>query len=77
MREVQERNIAALIDIVKENKESNIVIATHGTALSTIIQYYSEDFGYDDFHRIKDFMPYIWCIELEDGNVKKIEEFII
>jgi len=29
----------------------NIVIGTHGTALSTIINYYDSTYGYDDFER--------------------------
>jgi len=31
----------------------NIVIGTHGTALSTIINYYDSTYGYDDFERMK------------------------
>jgi 2,3-bisphosphoglycerate-dependent phosphoglycerate mutase len=38
--EVQERNITALNDILAQYKNKNIVIGTHGTALSTIINYY-------------------------------------
>lgn len=77
LKEVQERNITALFKIIKENKGENIVIGTHGTALSTIIQYYNNNFRYEDFDRIKNFMPYILCIEFKDGKVMKIEEFII
>ena len=35
------------------------VIGTHGTALSTILNYYDPSFGVDDFLRIIDWMPYI------------------
>jgi len=85
LREVQERNIAALQEILKENKDKNIVIGTHGTALSTIINFYCESFKYDEFHRIKGFMPFVVCMEFEDVHyknleytqLKDIEEFII
>lgn len=60
---VQERNIAALSDILKNNRNKNIVIGTHGTALSTILNYYDNSYNCDSFLRIIDWMPYI--IELE------------
>lgn len=36
LREVQERNIKALSDVLSLHKGCNIVVGTHGTALSTI-----------------------------------------
>jgi 2,3-bisphosphoglycerate-dependent phosphoglycerate mutase len=77
LNEVQKRNIIALNDILKENINCNIVVGTHGTALSTIINYYNKDFGYTEFERIKNIMPFIVCIEFEDNSVKNIEEFIL
>lgn len=75
LREVQKRNISALQNIISENE--NIVIGTHGTALSTIINYYDDSFKYDEFKRIKNFMPFIVCITLDGKVFKKIEEFIV
>ena len=44
-----------------------VVIGTHGTALATILNYYDNSFGLDDFMRIVGWMPYI--IELTfDGE---------
>lgn len=62
LQEVQERNIVALKRIVKEYKGRNIVIGSHGTALSTIINYYDSSFSYEDFVKIKYKMP--WIVEL-------------
>lgn len=73
LREVQERNIAALQEILKENKDKNIVIGTHGTALSTLINFYNKNFNYDEFHRIKGFMPFVVCMEFEDVPHKRLE----
>ena len=56
---VQQRNIEALIEILKENEGKNIVIGTHGTALSSIINYYNKEFCCKDFLRIINWMPYI------------------
>ena len=46
---VQERNIATLSDVLTRYKNKNIVIGTHGTALSTIINYYDPTYGFKDF----------------------------
>lgn len=64
---VQTRNMAALNQILSDNSDRNIVVGTHGTALSTILNYYDKNFGCEDFLRIIDWMPYI--IELDfKGN---------
>lgn len=64
---VQRRNIAALTDILTAKRDKNIVIGTHGTALSTVLNYFDAGFGCDNFLRIIDWMPYI--IELDfDGT---------
>ena len=66
----QERNVEALYDILRANPDKNIVIGTHGTALSTILNYYDSAFGCDDFWRIVDWMPYI--IELDFDGTKLV-----
>ena len=63
--EVQSRNIAALRGILVEYADKNIVIGTHGTALSTIINYYDSSFGYERFCEIKALMPWIVCMEFD------------
>lgn len=63
LREVQERNINALMRAVKNHPEKTIVIGSHGTALSTIINYFDNSFGYKDFMTIIDKMP--WIVKLE------------
>lgn len=65
---VQHRNIEALQQILTENDGKEIVIGTHGTALSTILNYYDHSFGCEDFLRIIDWMPYI--IELDFDGFK-------
>ena len=64
---VQKRNMEALHEILADHPNKEIVIGTHGTALSTILNFYDSGFGCDDFLRIIDWMPYI--IELDfEGN---------
>lgn len=75
--ETQKRNIEALINILKENQEGNIVVGSHGTALSTVINYFKKDFGYCEFERIRDIMPFIVCLTFDGQEVVSIEEIIL
>lgn len=70
---VQKRNIEALKEIISSNMNRNIVIGTHGTALSTILNFYDKSFSYDEFLRIIDWMPFI--IELDFQENKMIGKY--
>lgn len=70
---VQNRNMEALNRILEDNPDKIIVIGTHGTALSTILNYYDRSFGCDDFLRIIDWMPYI--IELDFEGEKCVGKY--
>lgn len=59
LREVQERNLAAIQRILDDYQDKTVVIAGHGTALSTIIHFYAPTFGYEDFEYIRPRMPLI------------------
>ena len=59
LAEVQKRNIAALNDVLTKYKDKTAAIGTHGTALSTIINYYDDTYGYDDFNAMADIMPWV------------------
>ncbi len=75
---VQKRNMEAVKEILSANKGKTLVIGTHGTALSTILNYYDKNFGCEDFLRIIDWMPYIIELDFEGEKlVKKIEHFHI
>lgn len=74
LSEVQDRNIKALKGVLQEYKGKNIVIGSHGTALSTIINYYDASFGYEDFAEIKSLMPWIVKFVFNDEVLQKIEK---
>lgn len=74
LAEVQTRNIRALTAVLKTHKNKNIVIATHGTALSTIINYYDPTFGHADFERIKPLMPWIVKFTFDDMKFAGYED---
>ena len=67
---VQKRNIEALKEILSDNRDKEIVIGTHGTALSTILNFYDNSFGCEEFLRIIDWMPYIVELDFEKDSVK-------
>ena len=59
IRQVQARNVAALMDILDTHAGQCVVIGTHGTALSTILHYFDPCFDCDAFFRLLDWMPYV------------------
>ena len=75
LREVQERNIRALNRIVERYLDGNIVIGTHGTALSTIIRYFDSSFGYNEFNQIKNLMPWIVMISFDHNACTEIKKY--
>ncbi|MBE5777795.1 MAG: histidine phosphatase family protein [Clostridiales bacterium] len=75
LEEVQRRNILALEHILTKYKGQNIVVGSHGTALSTIINHYDKSFGYADFARIKDVMPWIVAFTFEGKECIQIRQF--
>ncbi|QHQ63255.1 histidine phosphatase family protein [Anaerocolumna sedimenticola] len=77
LREVQERNIKALNDVLLLHKGKNIVIGTHGTALSTIINYYQNTYGYEDFEKMKRLMPWIVKMQFNIDVCEKISKINI
>ena len=77
LAEVQKRNISALKQVLEQYENKNIVIGSHGTALSTIINYYDPTYGFEDFDKIRQLMPWIMkltfvgkkLIDMESVNV--------
>lgn len=77
LRMVQERNIEALVEVLDKHQEQNILWGTHGTALSTILNYYDHTYNLDDFMRIINFMPYIIRLDFKDNKCVAKEEILI
>ena len=55
--------------IIEQYEWADIVIGTHGTALSTIQNFYDSNFGREDFLRIIDRMPYIIELDFEGDKL--------
>lgn len=75
LREVQERNIAALKRVLERYAGKNVVVGSHGTALSTIINYYDSSYGYDDFEKIRSLMPWIVKFTFDGDECVGIEKY--
>ncbi len=66
--EVQQRNIGALNKILKTHNNKNIVVGSHGTALSTVINYYDRSFAYNEYTNIKSLFPFIAKFTFKETN---------
>ena len=75
LAEVQKRNIAALHEIIEHHRGKTVVIGSHGTALSTIINHFVPQFGIEEFTRIKSIMPWIVRFSFIDNGCVQIDEY--
>lgn len=75
LAEVQSRNIGALNRVLKDYEGKNIVIGSHGTALSTIINYYDSNFGHEDFEKIRGLMPWVVRFDFDGNKCTAIEQY--
>lgn len=74
---VQRRNVEALMEVLNYHAGENIVIGTHGTALSTILNYYEGTYNCENFLRMIDFMPYIIRLDFKGRECIGKEELLI
>ncbi|MCL2774968.1 MAG: bifunctional histidine phosphatase family protein/GNAT family N-acetyltransferase [Oscillospiraceae bacterium] len=73
---VQSRNIEALNEVLALYNNKNIVIGTHGTALSAILNYYDSSFACEGFQSIRYCLPYVIRVDFEDKNYIDREELL-
>ncbi|MFU2163348.1 histidine phosphatase family protein [Streptococcus pluranimalium] len=71
LQEVQDRNIQQLQEILNQ-QETAIVISSHGTAISTIINYYDNQFAFNHFQAIKQLMPFIVKLSFDEASIDNI-----
>lgn len=77
LRMVQERNIEALLELLDSHPDEAILLGTHGTALSTILNYFDSTYNCDSFFRMIDFMPYIIRLDFNGREYVRKEELLI
>ena len=74
LSEVQARNIDAIGNIINKYRNKNIVIGTHGTALSAIINYYDNTYGFDEYKAMEMIMPWVVKMDFENSDCIGIEK---
>ncbi|NBI06216.1 histidine phosphatase family protein [Senegalia massiliensis] len=73
LNEVKDRGIKVIENILNKHKGKDIVVGTHGTFLSVLLNHYDDKFNYEDWKALK--MPAIFIITFDDKlNVIDIEE---
>ena len=77
LADVQKRNISALSRWIEKYNGETIAISTHGTALSTIINYFYPEYDYESFMRILDYMPYVVKMDIDGNKCHSFEEILI
>ena len=75
LSEVQSRNIAALSRLLTEYEGKTVVVGSHGTAMSTIINHYDSSFGYEDFEKIRGLMPWVVKFTFEGKRCVGIRKY--
>ncbi len=55
LRMTQERNVQALMEVLKEHADESILWGNHGTALSTILHHFDNTYNFQSFMRIIDY----------------------
>ncbi|MDD4796896.1 MAG: histidine phosphatase family protein [Eubacteriales bacterium] len=75
LAQVQARNIAALRRVLHTYRNQNVVIGSHGTAMSTIIRYYDDTFDHACFMRIQALMPWIVRFTFDGDTLERIQAF--
>ncbi|MGT2896085.1 histidine phosphatase family protein [Streptococcus entericus] len=67
LAEVQHRTIAALTVLLENSQAEQLIVSSHGTAISTMLNYYNPNFGLADFEQLKTLMPFV--VELVFDNL--------
>lgn len=74
---VQRRNIEALKEVLSAHAGENILIGTHATALSTILNYYDPTYNCESFMRIINCMPFMIRLDFDGQECVGKEELLI
>ena len=72
LREVMRRYLMALGRIV-DGYSGVTVCGTHGTALSVLVNAYKAEFGYEQFMKVIDKMPWVVCFTFEGSQLVDLE----
>ena len=72
--QVERRNVAVLEGILHDFEGQNVIVGTHGMAMSTLLHHYDPHFGYDAFVRLLPLMPLIVKMTFEETRCIRIRQ---
>ncbi|WP_058485365.1 histidine phosphatase family protein [Defluviitalea phaphyphila] len=75
LKQVQERAINVIFDILERYENESIIIGTHGTWLSVVLNYFDKKYDYDFWKTLK--MPDIFMLEFDKKEIQRIKHFEI
>ena len=67
---------SALDEVFSVHKDKNIVVGTHGTALSTIISYYDPSYGLADFMKMLSRLPRVVRMDFDNHTFYEKNRFV-
>lgn len=75
---VKARNLEGLRELLDAHAGERILLGTHGTALSSILDYYDSGFGgLDGFTRLYEWMPYIILLTFDGQKLVSQDDMLI
>ncbi|MBJ8326321.1 histidine phosphatase family protein [Streptococcus pacificus] len=75
LNDVKHRMVNAINNVLDKEKGNNVVVGSHGTAISTLIHHYSKSFNYHHFEEIKTLMPFIAEFIFKDKTCLSIKVY--
>lgn len=66
--DVKARFMPVLGELIEKHEGETIAIGTHGMALGIVLSELIDDFGYEDFAEFVDMLPYVLCVDIENGH---------
>lgn len=73
LNQVQKRAISVIFDILERYQNENIIIGTHGTWLSVVLNYFDQKYDFNFWKTIK--MPDIFLLVFNKRELKSIKHF--
>jgi len=77
LQTVQDRNIAATNMLLLKHMNRSVVVGTHENALGTVIKYYTKNFGFKEFMRVRDLRPWIVRFTFKGVECLNVEDFCL
>lgn len=74
---VQKNNVEALKRVLEKNQGKTVVVATHGCALTLILNYFDKSKGYDMHKYILPQLPFMMKLEIDGDKCVSMEEIAV